>query len=267
MVFEFGRQWKVAGAVFIAIVLLFTSAAPFVSDQAYASIAVGTSAGTSTDVNAVVADPAQTAKAKKAAKVTAARKKIATASARLAYSRLTTRSSGTGTKYYQKMVKRNLSSYYNNTLKRMQCNVPVVTAVRSSGIDKKFPTTIPEMYKYMKKSKKWTCLGNYNGKTSSLLPGDVLLRVAGVTTYKVNGVKRAVSTNHTCLYVGKKIAKSVYKKYLKGSDADKGSVGSSRVFVNARMGLGAPSQRRAACLESQKQVCADSRLLVFRYVG
>ena len=192
--------------------------------------------------------------------------KIAMAGAKISYSRMTYKKDGVGTKAYFKACLK-LGKYYVTNQKQMQCNVPVAAAVRISGVDKKFPTTIAQMYDYMMASKKWKRVGNFNGETSSLKPGDVLIRVNGVTTYRQNGVKRVSTTRHVCLYVGSKIANSAYKKYLKGTDADRGKPGSSRVFVNARTALNQPSLRRAACLESRKEACADSRLIVFRFVG
>ena len=193
--------------------------------------------------------------------------KIAKAAAKISYSRAVYQGQGQGTKAYLSTCKKRLGSYYTSNSKQMQCNVPVAAAVRASGIDKKFPTTNDGMYNYMKKSKQWKCLGNYKTSVTSLKPGDVLIRIKYKTAYTKNGAWLWATTNHACVYVGKKIAKSVYKKNLKGTDADVGAPGSKRVFVSAHRSYNNASKRSAACLETAKQAYADCKMLVFRYVG
>lgn len=195
--------------------------------------------------------------------------KIAVAAATMSYSRAAYQSQGaTGTKAYLAICKKYLGSYYAKNKKQMQCNVPVAAAVRFSGVDKKFPTTNQGMYSYMKNSKKWKCLGNYKTKAKNLKPGDILIRIGGTTSYiGKNGSKHKASTNHACVYVGKNVSASVYKKTLKGTKADKGNPGSKRVFVSAHTSSKNPSKRSAACLETASQAYADNRLIVFRYVG
>ncbi len=192
---------------------------------------------------------------------------IAKAAASISYSKVTYQSKGTGTKAYLAACKKYMGSYYTKNKKQMQCNVPVATSVRKSGVDSEFAQTNATIYKYMKNSKDWTCLGNYTGKTSMLQPGDILIRIAGTTSYKKNGKTYKAATSHTCVYVGAKIASSVYNSSLKGTDADKGAPGSSRVFVSAHKSTKNSAKRSAACLETAKQAYADTRMIVFRYTG
>lgn len=195
--------------------------------------------------------------------------KMALAAAAVSYSRAVYRYEGTGTRAYLAVCKKYLGSYYAQNNKQMQCNVPVAAAVRFSGVDRAFPTTCQGMYDYMNSSEKWKRLkGTYKGKTSSLKPGDVLIRIGGVTTYVDEyGARRTASTNHACMYVGKDIASSVYKKFLKGTEADKGKPGSTRVFVSAHLSSNDASRRSASCMETASQAYADRRMVVFRYVG
>ena len=195
--------------------------------------------------------------------------KMALAAAAISYSRVVYKGEGTGTRRYLAVCKKYLGTYYVNDEKQMQCNVPVAAAVRFSGIDKKFPTTCQGMYDYMKSSKKWKRLkGTYNGETSSLKPGDVLIRIGGTTAYvDKNGVKRKASTNHACMYIGKAISSSVYKKFLKGTEADRGNPGYKRVFVSAHTSKNNPAKRSASCMETASQAYADYKMIVFRYVG
>lgn len=223
-----------------------------------------------TTSSASTASASESAEEAEAVKVdaTAAAKAIAKAGASVSYSRIVYKAKGTGTKAYLKACKTLLGSYYAKNQKQMQSNVPVALAVRMSGVDGSFPTTMKAMYSYMKKSSSWKCLGNYNGKTSSLKPGDILISVKGTTTYtNAKGKKAKASSNRACLYVGKSIASSVYKSTLKGTDADKGTPGKSRVFVHASASNSNTAKRTAACLETAKQAGADTKMLVFRYVG
>jgi len=194
---------------------------------------------------------------------------IAKVAASFSYSRTVYVGQGQGTKFYLFICKGLAKNgYYAKNKKQMQCNVPVALAVKYSGVDAKFPTTNTDMYKYMKKSKKWKCLGNYNGKTSSLKPGDILIRIGGVTSYiDKDGKKHKAETNHACLYVGKRIANLIYKSDLKGSDADKGKPGSSRVFVSAHTSKRNAAKRSAACLETAGAAYANKKMIVFRFVG
>ena len=246
------KTWMFIAVSLLVVLLSLALCAP---SQAFASLAVGANPNAES-----VGTKISTAAAKSAGY------RMAVAGAKISYSRLTLNKDGVGTRAYFKACKTlSKSGYYVKNQKQMQCNVPVAAAVRTSGVDKKFPTTCAGMYNCMKKSKQWKYLGHYNGKISSLKPGDILVRVKGVTTYTQNGVKVKAAGNHICMYVGKNIAKMVYAKYLKGTDADKGNPGSSRVFVNARQAPNDLPQRRAACLEMGRTASADSRMLVFRH--
>ena len=208
------------------------------------------------------------AEVKKNPNSTTRARKIAVAAATMSYSRATYQGEGTGTKTYFAILKKYLTWYYWHNKKQMQCNVPVCASVRFSGAAKDYPMYNVDMYNYMKKSKKWKCLGNYSGKESSLKPGDVLARIAGTTTYRDRyGNKRYATVHHTCIYVGKKIASSVYKRALKGTDADKGKPGSKRTFVSAHTSSANPAKRSASCLEKASEAFADGQMLIFRYVG
>lgn len=191
---------------------------------------------------------------------------IAMLAASISYSHVVYQGEGTGTKYYMKLCKALRSNgYYAKNSKQMQCNVPIAVSVRASGVDKKFPTTNKEIYQYMLKSSKWKCLGNYTKNESMLQPGDILIRIVGVTKY--DGGSKTAATNHACIYVGKKIVDSVYRTKLKGTDADKGKPVSGAVFVSAHTSLKNKAKRSAACLEKASQAYADSRMIVFRYAG
>lgn len=194
--------------------------------------------------------------------------KIATSAASISYSRTVYKANGTGTEAYMKACAK-LGSYYTKNLKQMQCNVPVTAAVKLAGVDKKFPNTCADMYKYMNSSSNWENLGNYTGDTSMLQPGDVLIRVKGTTTYKdkKTGKTTKAATSHACVYVGKSIVSSVYKSTLKGTDADVGSPGSTRIFVSAHTSVNNSAKRTAACLQTASAAYADYRMIVFRFVG
>ena len=195
-------------------------------------------------------------------------KKIARTAASFSYSRKVCQGDGTGTEAYMTACKKIAKNgYYTKNKNQMQCNVPVAAAVRVSGVDPNFPTGNSEMYNYMKKSEDWICLGNYNKDEAMLEPGDILIRIAGVTKYhsKYGGINKA-ETNHACVYVGKKIAKRIYRKKLKGTDADVGRPGNARTFVSAHTSKKDPKYRSAACLEKPVQAYADYRLIVFRHV-
>ena len=203
------------------------------------------------------------------ARASAKGNEIAKMAVSISYSHTVYINEGKGTKLYMLLCKGLAKNgYYAKNLKQMQCNVPVALAVKYTIQDAKFPTGNKEMYNYMKKSKKWKCLGNYNGKASSLKPGDILIRIGGVTSYiGKDGKTHKAETNHACLYVGKKIANLIYKRDLKGTDADKGKPGKSRIFVSAHTSRRNAAKRSAACLEKASAAYADRRMIVFRYAG
>lgn len=221
----------------------------------------------SADVQAKTLAPTETAQLETASAKTSNGVKMATQAARISYSRTVFKGQGTGTKAYMKVCKKlTRDGYYAKNGNQMKCNVPVAAAVRSSGVDKKFPLTTEGQYTYMKSSKKWKCLGNYKGKESALKPGDVLIRIGGKTKYVgKDGYKYTASTNHACMYIGKSIASKVYKKNLKGTDADMGKPGAKRTFVSAHMSRQNPSRRSAACMENASAAYADIKMLVFRH--
>lgn len=211
----------------------------------------------------------QTTVTKKAKKTTTKGEKIAKKAASFSYSRAVYQGQGVGTEaYYKACLKLGGKGYYVKNKKQMQCNVPVAAAVRGSGVDKSFPKGNPEIYAYMKRSKNWKCLGHYKTEVTKLKPGDILIRIGGVTTYTgKDGAKHTASSNHACIYIGKDIATSIYKKKLKGTDADVGKPGSKRVFVSAHTSRQNASKRSASCLETAKEAYADCRMYVFRYKG
>ena len=195
--------------------------------------------------------------------------KIAKAAASISYSRTVYRGEGVGTEAYFSACRALASNgYYTKKEKQMQCNVPVAAAVRISGVDPNFPTTNTGMYSYMLKSKDWECLGNYSDNEADLQPGDILIRIAGKTKFISNkdGKTHKAETNHACVFIGKSIAKKIYKKKLKGTDADKGNPGSKRTFVSAHTSKKKPKTRSAACMETALAAYADHRLIVFRHV-
>ena len=114
------------------------------------------------------------------------------------------------------------------------------TVMRWSGFDKSFPSGCGSdrsgINKYLGyasgkgTSSKWQYVGKYVKGKTKLLPGDVLFG------------KMSNGYSHVCMYVGKPIAKEIYKKNLKGTDADVGSATGTYVsshFSNpAALGIG-----------------------------
>ena len=199
---------------------------------------------------------------------------IAAQAVKISYSRTVYQAQGKGTKHYLSVAKTLAKNdYYIKNKNQLRCNVPVACAVRGSGVDKSFPTSLLPMYTYMKKSAKWKCLGNFSGREGALQPGDVLIRIgtdkgkANATTYKKNGVTYTNKTSHACIYVGKQMAQSGYTLALKGTDADKGKPATNATFVSGHTSKKNAAKRSAACLESAKAAYGDFKMLVFRYVG
>lgn len=72
----------------------------------------------------------------------------------------------------------NRSSWGQQTRKGASCDVFVGTVIRSSGVDKKFPRGLDEVYPYIKSSrgkKKWK--RKRNPKKKNLKPGDVIYQI------------------------------------------------------------------------------------------
>ena len=118
------------------------------------------------------------------------------------------------------------------------CDRGIMIPIRMFGLDNTFPTVCTSQFSYMQSSDKWVDLGLWNGSTSSLQPGDVLVSIAG---------KDGGSYDHSCMYVGYDIAQEMYDKFIKGTDGDLGRPDESAVFSSASYQWGS-SQGTALCL-------------------
>lgn len=152
---------------------------------------------------------------------------LARAACKLSYSKGVHYSNGKypGTSKYRKVYKQ--LGCPNASTNGRGCDAGMCTTIRWSGYDKSFPagcgTPNSGINRYLGytsgkgTSSKWKCLGSYKKGKTKLLPGDILFG------------KMANGNSHVCMYVGKSIAKSVYKQNLKGTDADLGSASGSYV--------------------------------------
>lgn len=139
------------------------------------------------------------------------------------------------------------------------CGRAVLCAVLWSGVDDSMPRTVAKMREHMEKSECWKDLGKWNGKESSLQPGDVLIRVKGV-----DGAK----SNHVSVYVGHDTASEIYSKHLKGTDADKGAPASDAAWASAFLSGGNPPDKGyAPCIGNAKYASVDKTMHVFRCVN
>ena len=138
------------------------------------------------------------------------------------------------------------------------CDRSIATAIRWSGADDAMKRAIAYIYSHMKASSRWKDLGTWDGKESSLKPGDVLIRLK---TWP------GVTSNHVCMYVGESIAQEVYKKALKGTDADKGAPASDATWVSGHYAGGNPPDKGyAPCIGNAKYAGANKKMHVFRCV-
>lgn len=195
---------------------------------------------------------------------------IAYAGSRISYSRPSQHNPSTGANPGTKAFKR----VYGGTWKRKDtksaaprvynvegrsCDRSVSCAVLASGRDDGMHRTVDGIIEHMDKSPDWKCLGRWDGKETSLQPGDVLAR-----SKKWAGV----SSNHVCMYIGDEIAKLAYAKHLKGTDADKGAPTSTTRWMSGHLNGGNPPNRGyAPCLGDRKYAHADTKMKVWRYVG
>ena len=118
------------------------------------------------------------------------------------------------------------------------CDRGVMIPVRVAGTDMEFPPVCTSQAAYLRSSDRWVDLGVWNGSTSSLQPGDILISIAGVD---------GASYDHSCMYVGYDIAQEMYDKVIKGTDGDLGRPGSEAVFSSASYQWGS-TRGRALCL-------------------
>ncbi len=138
------------------------------------------------------------------------------------------------------------------------CGRAILSIVWWSGWDTGMPRTVAKMRKHMLDSDRWQNRGLWNGKESSLQPGDILIRVKGI-----DGAKG----NHVCMYVGNAIAQAVYDDFLKGTDADKGAPKTDATFVSAHLAGGNPPNKGyAPCIGNKSYAGADTKMRVFRCV-
>lgn len=169
---------------------------------------------------------------------------LARAACRLSYSRQAYQSGGKypGTAQYGKAVAKVSKRQW---AKGRSCDIGVAIVLRWSGFDKSFPEYIKPHkqqaylgYRSAKgTSSKWRYVGAYKKgdiKGSKLQPGDVMIAAN----------KNGNDIWHVMMYVGKDIAKEVYRTHLKGGDADLGTPKGN--FVSAHWGSGLSSTRNAA---------------------
>ncbi|MBE6470336.1 MAG: hypothetical protein E7000_01300 [Coriobacteriaceae bacterium] len=175
---------------------------------------------------------------------------LARAACRISYSRgvFYDRGKYPGTRKYLGMYLDYAGKALKHTAGR-SCNIGVLVAVRWSGYDKAFPRWLSQQRPYLgyegdgPKTDRWVCVGSYkpgNVKGSNLQPGDVL-----------------VSQRHIWMYVGSKIPKEIYAKYLKGTDADLGQPNGS--WASSHFGRDHRDTRSAAmCIGSASYAYANS---------
>ena len=133
------------------------------------------------------------------------------------------------------------------------CDRGVMIPIRLAGFDDEFPTVCTSQFEYMQSSERWVDLGVWNGSTSSLEPGDILVSIAGID---------GASYDHSCMYVGYDIAQEIYDNIIKGTDGDLGRPDESCVFSSASYQWGS-DRGRAIC------ICVDGEVgsHVFRCVN
>lgn len=136
------------------------------------------------------------------------------------------------------------------------CDRGIASIVRWSGVDDSMPRACASIYDHMAKSERWKDLGRWDGKESSLKPGDILIHLERWQSTK---------SNHVCMYVGKSTAKEVYASWLKGTDADKGAPTGAWVSAH-RNGGNPPNKGYAPCIGDAKYAYADKTMHVFRCV-
>ena len=182
---------------------------------------------------------------------------IATAAAKYAYSQpvyYNHKTANKGTALYQRLCNAIFPGF-----EKLSCDRGVACAARWTGADESYPSGTPAQYKHLKKSSNWTFLGRWSGNEADLQPGDVLIRTKNMAEKSTK-----LKTNHTCVYIGKSIAQSVYKRYLKETDADKGIPAEDATFVSAHRSRDNRNNATAACIGSAKFAHADQRMVVFR---
>ena len=120
------------------------------------------------------------------------------------------------------------------------CHTAINALVKWSGYDDGYPNFGSGFERSIRaRTSKWKVVGKWNGKTSSLQPGDIL-------ALKRNGVIGYDGNCHELMYVGYPIAREIYRKYLKGTDADLGAPAKSDVFVSAHGAGGVYASRSQA---------------------
>lgn len=120
------------------------------------------------------------------------------------------------------------------------CHTAINALVKWSGYDDTYPNFGSGFERSIRaKTSKWKVVGKWNGKTSSLQPGDIL-------ALKRNGVIGFDGNCHELMYVGYPIARDIYRKYLKGTDADLGTPAKDDVFVSAHGAGGVYAARSQA---------------------
>ena len=161
----------------------------------------------------------------------------------------------------RKIWKKLVESIPTNTHSKWyhSCTINLLTTIRWSGYDnaKSLRAHLnPSMVKHLKTSKKWEYKGKHNFKNAQeankfLEPGDILWH--GDT-----------GTGHTLMYVGPKMAKTIYNDYIKGTDGDKGAPSSDQIWISAHGGYKGTCQ---LCLLGRESLAYAQSYCVTRPVG
>ncbi len=138
------------------------------------------------------------------------------------------------------------------------CDRSIATAVLWSGWDDSFPRMTPKIREHLLSSSRWKNLGFWDGKESSLQPGDILIRIKGYDK---------ATSNHVCMYVGKTIAQEIYKNYVQGTDGDKGKPYETATWMSGHLNGGNPPNKGyAPCLGNAAYAGANKLMKVFRCI-
>ena len=170
---------------------------------------------------------------------------LARAACRVAYSRGVYYGGGTNGAHPATSVWRTVYGSVNPGSRWIRgCVTAVKAIVRWSGYDDTFPTPTRDSSSYYQNyiqshSSKWQIVGQWDGNTANLRPGDIL-------TLRQGGIIGANGSGHSLIYVGHDIAMEIYEKYLKGTDADMGAPGEDMVFVSSHGAGNVLSNRSSA---------------------
>ena len=167
---------------------------------------------------------------KKAFSIKSCGNELAQYACRVSYSRISWHGGGyDGTTAWNKVFK----SIRGGMSWSRACCTAVYGIARWAGYDDNWPFALgPQYEEHLKRSRRWKVVGDWDRKESSLQPGDIL-----VCRNSSNGkIGYSNAKDHVLIYVGKDIPKEIYRRYLKGTDADRGYPTKGSVFVSAHGG-------------------------------